>query len=76
MGLNKGKLQQDIKDLLEQMVSYDGQEGHTQNEAIQKFAGGLSAAVDAFVRTGEVNTTVTGSCPQGPVTGNGKGGIS
>lgn len=76
MGLNKEKLQQDIGDLLEQMTGYDGQEGHTQEHAIQKFAEGLSAAVDAFVRTGEVSTTVTGSCPQGPVSGSGKGGIS
>lgn len=75
MGLNRIKLETDIKALLGKMADYDGQGQFTQERAISRFASDLSCAIDAFVRSGEVNTQVTGSCPQGPVSGVGKGGI-
>lgn len=76
MGLNKTKLQTDIENLLTALAGYDGQGTKSQTQAVHKFAVDLSAAIDAFVRSGVVQTTVTGTCPQGAVTGSGKGGIS
>ena len=76
MALNKKKLKEDIEALMDSMVGYDDQEGKSQADAIRKFAQDLSTAIDTFVKTGEVKTTVTGTCPQGAVTGTGKGGIS
>lgn len=75
MALNKMKLKTDIISLMTAMVGYDAQEKKTQTDAIQKFATDLSTAIDAFVKSGEVTTTVTGTCPQGAVTGTGKGGV-
>lgn len=76
MALNKMKLKTDIVNSMKALAQYDGEDGHSQEKAIQKFAEDLSLAIDTYVKAGVVSTTVTGTCPQGPVTGTGKGVIA
>lgn len=76
MALDKVSLKKGIVSLLTSLAGYDGEGEQEQSKAIEKFASDLSAAIDTYVKSGDVSTTVTGSCPQGAVTGTGKGKIS
>ena len=68
MALNKAQLAADL-----QAILADGQaSAKTQAEVAQAFAD----AIDAFVRSGTVTTTVTGTCSTGPVAGTGTGILS
>ncbi len=71
MALQKEKLKQDIKALLAELVKSED-----QNKSMNDFAGGLADIIDAYIKTATVNTTVTGICPSGAVTGKGTGGLS
>lgn len=42
----------------------------------QQLATKIADAIDLFVKSGLVNTTVTGTSPSGPVTGTGTGSVS
>lgn len=45
--------------------------------AQQEFADDLATAIDAYIKTGTVNTTVTGtSATGGPVAGTGSGAVT
>ena len=73
MALNKTLLKTQIKQALEdQRVKEDN-----PSAALDDLATKLSNAIDSFVKSGtvstSVNTTVTGSSPAGPVTGTGTG---
>ena len=46
--------------------------GKTQAQVAQAIAD----AIDTFVRSGTVTTTVTGTCSTGPVTGGGTGAVT
>lgn len=83
MALNKAALESSIKALSETLLTYDGvTEGQTQEDAMTKFAEDLATAIDSFVKTGSVSTTVAGSAAVttapgvAPVTGSGTGTIA
>lgn len=48
--------------------------------AQRQFADDLANAIDAYIKSGQVvgtaTTVVTGTCPAGPVAGNGSGSIN
>lgn len=47
-----------------------------EQSSIDEFATRLSDAVDTYVKTATVSTTVTGTCSTGPITGTGTGTLS
>jgi hypothetical protein len=67
MALNKAQLAADL-----QAILGDGQAGaKTQAQVAQAIAD----ALDVFVKSGTVTTSVTGTCSTGPVAGTGTGAI-
>jgi hypothetical protein len=74
MALDKVSLENSIKSLINTLKTYDGStSGQTQEDAINKFASDLANAIDTFVKTGAVNTTVGFPIPVQvtPATGTG-----
>ena len=68
MALNKAQLAAEL-----QTIMADGQAGaKTQAQVAQAVAD----AIDAFVRSATVTTSVTGTCSTGPVAGAGAGTVS
>jgi hypothetical protein len=65
MALNKAQLAADL-----QAIMADGQAGAKSQAQV---AQAIADAIDAFVRSGTVTTTVTGTCSTGPVAGVGTG---
>lgn len=79
MALDKAGLKNNIKGILNSLKNYDGSNGKTQDDAIEKFSTDLSNAIDTFVKTGTVttNVNVTGvTTGTGTTSGVGSGGIS
>jgi hypothetical protein len=85
MALDKATLKATIEATLNALKDYDGSSGKTQADAITKLATDLSNALDVYVKSGTVSTTVTvtsvtGVTPgvgvSGPGTGTGTGTIS
>jgi hypothetical protein len=68
MALDKATLKNEIKSLLQDMMQ-------KENASFEEFATRLSDAVDVYVKTGTISTTVTGTCPAGAVAGTGTGTI-
>jgi len=81
MALVKSKLKNDIKQIFVTLRTYDGTDGNTQEDAIEKMATDLANAIDLYIRsatvTTPINTSVVGTANGGnilyPVTGNGIG---
>ncbi len=48
-------------------------QGDSPALAAEELADDIATAIDAFVKTGTVNSTVVGSSPSGPVTGTATG---
>lgn len=75
MALNTVSLKTAIKNLLQEMVQENDSES-----GMDTFADKLSKAMETFVKSGTVNTTVTGTCATpagaGTISGNGTGTIS
>jgi len=72
MALNKNTLKTEIKGILNSL-----KDKTDQAQAIDEFADKLATAVDNYLRTATVNTTVTGtSATGGAVTGTGVGNLS
>lgn len=79
MALNTTKLQSDIDILLKALLAFDGSIGQKQSDAINKFKGDLSNAIETFVKSGSVAVPGTGLVAPsggGPVTGQATGTIS
>lgn len=86
MALDKATLKSDIETIMNSLKDFDGSEGKTQTDAITKFAEDLSNAIDTYVKTASVSTTVasgiavqvTPSTGTGATTatGNGSGSLS
>lgn len=72
MALNKATLQAAIAQ------AFNDQLGKTDNQqaAVTDLADKIATAIDTYIRTATVNTTVTGTCPAGSVTGTGIGQLS
>lgn len=75
MALNKTSLELAIK------TAFDRQAAKNQTNddpavSRQEIAQDLANAIDAYIKSGTVNTTVTGASPSGAVTGTGTGSIS
>jgi len=72
MALVKQTLKTEIKNIL------NGLKDKTdQAQAIDEFADKLATAIDNYIKTAEVNTTITGtSATGGAVTGTGTGTLS
>lgn len=51
-------------------------EGDAPAQSLKEIAADLATAIDAYIKTGTVNTVVTGTSPSGPVTGTGVGSIT
>lgn len=45
-------------------------------KSAEELADDLASAIDAYIKTATVNTTVTGASPSGPVTGTGVGSLT
>lgn len=75
MALAKAALVTAIKNLSNSLKAYDGTSGKTQAEAIDKHASDLADAIDAYIKTALVSTTVTvtTACGAGAGTGTGTG---
>jgi methylthioribose-1-phosphate isomerase len=75
MALDKASLIAAIKNLSNALKNYDGTSGKTQAEAIDKYANDLADAIDIYVKTAVVSTTVTvvTTCPAGSGVGSGTG---
>lgn len=73
MALNKPALQNEIKTLLQDMMN-------REQASFDEFAERLADAVDVFVKSGTVSTTVTGTCQTpagaGTIAGTGTGAVS
>lgn len=69
MALDKATLKNEIKSLMQDMLQ-------KEQSSIDEFATRLSDAVDTYVKTATVSTTVTGTCSTGPITGTGTGTLS
>lgn len=63
MALNKTQLKETLELLFVILQSYDGSPGKTYGDAISTLADGLSNAVDQFVKSGTVTTTVATGIP-------------
>ena len=72
MALVKQTLKTEIKSILNSLKTETD-----QAQAIDEFADRLATAIDNYIKTATVNTTVTGSSATGgPVTGTGIGTLS
>ena len=72
MALNKTVLRSDIKTLLDALLAFEGGNGQTQADAIDKFKNDLSDAIETFVKSAKVTVPGTGLVAPsggGPVTG-------
>jgi len=86
MALNKAGLETNIKAIFNKLKDYDGESsGETQADAINDMAADLADAIDIYVKTGIINTTVTvtsvsgvtvGAGVSGPGAGTGVGNIT
>jgi len=85
MALNKPGLEAAIVAAFNGVKDYDGTAGKTQADAINKISADIATAVDTFVKTATVNTTVTvtsvtavtpGAGVSGPGAGTGSGTLS
>jgi len=69
-----------VKDTLKAAIYSAFAEARTKTdnpeEAMNTLADRIATAVDTFVKSGTVSTTVTGTCPAGAVNGTGTGSIS
>lgn len=75
MPLNKTVLEQAIKAMFDKQAAKE----QTSDDPVvsrQEMAQDLANAIDAYVKSGTVNTTITGVSPSGAVTGTGTGTIS
>ncbi len=59
MPLDKNGLLQDLKAALQRQGEKEGEEVRDQAEGIDQFAQDVAAAIDKFVRSGDVKTAVT-----------------
>ena len=73
MALDKTTLAATISATLTALKDYDGSTGKTQADAIDKLSGDLADAIDVFVKSGTVSTTVASgiTVQVDPVTGIG-----
>ncbi len=74
MTLVKATLKAEIKALQAELATYDGSPGKTSVEAAERFADGLATAVDNFVKSATVATTVTVTSVTGVTAGPGVSG--
>lgn len=72
MPLNKTQLEAALLAVLEQQATNGG----NPEQSRKAIAKGFSDAIDAFIKTGTVNTQVTGTATAGVVAGTGTGAIS
>jgi len=76
MALNKEKLKIDIKNMLIILNQYDGSKGKTTKNASDFFSDTLANIIDKYIRSGTVNTNVTGTTSGGTaITGKGIGSL-
>lgn len=81
MALDKITLKASLKTAFESLQGYDGTPGKTQNDALEQLAEAITNAVDVFIKSGTVNTTVATGIPvqvnissgTGATTGTGTG---
>jgi len=75
MALNKAILETAIKAVFDQQAAKN-QPNDDPAISRQEMAQGLANAIDDYIKSGIVNTTLTGVSPSGAVTGTGIGSIS
>lgn len=65
-------------EILAAMAKQASKTGENDNPEVSRkeFAADLANAIDAYIKSGSVNTVVTGTSPSGAVTGTGVGNIS
>lgn len=69
MALDKAGLKAEIISIQQEMKT-------REKDSMDEFAEKLATAVDNYVKTATVETTITGTCPSGAVTGEGTGTLS
>lgn len=75
MPLNKAGLQAAILAALNKQANKTNANDDPATSRLE-LASDIADAIETFVKTGLVNTTVTGTSPSGPVSGTGIGSIS
>lgn len=71
MALNKLALKNQIKTIFNTLKTFDGSNGQTQDDAINKLSSDLASAIDVYVKTATVSTVVTVVPSTGIGTGTG-----
>ena len=71
MPLVKTTLQQDLKAIFTALKDFDGSEGKTQEQAIEKLTADLADSIDTYIKTAVVTSVPILVAPPGggPVTG-------
>jgi len=72
MPLVKPTLQAQILNLINDLKTRED----NQDASNSDMASGLADAIDAYIKTATVTTTIIGTSPAGPVTGTGTGTLS
>jgi len=69
MALVKTVLKNDLKAVFDALKNYDGSNGKSQDEAIEKLANDLAAAIDSYIKSATITSVPVLTSPSGPVTG-------
>ena len=74
MALDKSTLKTSVKNAL--IAANNEEDPANFSSAMDTLAGSISDAIDVFVKSGTVTTTVTGTLPTGPVAAVGAGSVT
>jgi len=69
MALVKTVLKNDLKAVFDALKNYDGSNGKSQDEAIEKLANDLASAIDSYIKSATITSVPVLTSPAGPVTG-------
>lgn len=69
MALVKTVLKNDLKAVFDALKKFDGSDGKSQDEAIEKLANDLASAIDSYIKSATITSVPVLTSPSGPVTG-------
>lgn len=69
MALVKTVLKNDLKAVFDALKNYDGSNGKSQDDAIEKLADELATAIDNYIKSATITSIPVLTSPSGPVTG-------
>jgi len=69
MALVKTVLKNDLKAVFDALKKFDGSDGKSQDEAIEKLANDLADAIDSYIKSATITSVPVLTSPSGLVTG-------